>query len=141
MTVLSRNPISIEELQKVIEHGEWVRVELRDKPECFRNIPDEKVAAIYASGSQAYTSSEGRPVFGIDVIREDLQDVDRGGRFNIDHYDGYFHQDVDGTRFVLLTNRILREDHWSVEIPGVYSSPIKVYLRPPGSDGGESPSR
>lgn len=141
MTVMSRNKVSIEELQIIIEHGEWVRVELKDKPECFKNIPDDKVKAIYASGSQIFTPSEDRPVLGIDVVREDPRDIDKGGRINIDHYDGCFHREEDGTLLIALTDRILKENHWCDEVPEVYSSPIKAYLRPPGSDGGESPSR
>lgn len=127
--VFSRNTISIEEHEKVIEHGDWVRVQLQDMPECFRNIPEEKVEAVFASGSQLYPSSEGSPVCGMDVIRIDHKDEDQGGLHNIDHYDGYLSRSSDGTPCIVLTKRIRRDDHWCKEIPEAYHSQITVSFK------------
>lgn len=82
------------ELKVVLERN-WVQVSLRGRaiPSWLKGISEEKLIAVYASGSSWYPQNIeldgtviGNVVAGYDVFRYDIKDEKRGTPVNKDHY-------------------------------------------------------
>lgn len=87
--------VSKTEFAKIIEPYRWAPVKLlkEQRPLIFKNIPEEKVVMVAASGDFTEPIGEllhGKNISGviggIDVIRWDNNDVKIGHPFNKDHY-------------------------------------------------------
>jgi hypothetical protein len=118
-----RKTISKIEFAKIIELYKWAPVKLLKKQylEIFKNIPEEKIIMMAASGDFAEPIEEmlnGKRISGIvggvDVVRWDKKDCKIGYPFNKDHYVIL----KSGSREILVIEGPLKDsEHWLTELP------------------------
>jgi hypothetical protein len=120
---IQRKTISKIEFAKIIEPYKWAPVKLLKEqyPAIFKNIPEEKIVMVAASGDFAEPIEEmlhGRNITGViggmDVVRWDEKDIKIDRPFNKDHYIIL----KSGSNDILIIEGPFKDnEHWLSGIP------------------------
>lgn len=123
MTKRRYKQMSVAEFTAVAQ-GNWVPYNVTEapRPEWTRNIPEERVSLILASGSwipaqvvNDYGRTFSEVIGGIDLYRSDEQDAAKGYKYNKDHYIVMRHPTNDERLLIDGPNK--DDEHWINELP------------------------
>jgi len=115
--------ISKIEFARIIEPNKWAAVKLlrEQYPAIFKNIPEEKIVMVAASGDFTEPIKEilhgeniSGVVGGMDVVRWDKNDVKIGYPFNKDHY---IILQTESDDILIVEGPFKDNEHWLSKIP------------------------